>query len=303
MDWWAYWLAAAPATATIIMLTPLHGHAGHSRWFRVWVGLVVVLFFTTGLLTRCSVRAGAVAELEQRLFGDEGRAVAVYDDYEGRLLTFAVDGRQDSPSRELTLLAQRASPSARSRPGPGSASLGDYRPIRVTLDGTPREKTKLSLALARLAGTEYGSRVLADILRREDVVISFSDEIGVTLPTGHTVTTGGSAVTMGSHVYLSRHHYGNSSTAVLAAMIAHEFAHVVQNEATGSAWWQWPWATVEREESAHLLQAIVWAEVRGSERDESQETILESALNRGGLRQYINDNPAYPWWLTPDIAC
>jgi hypothetical protein len=177
------------------------------------------------------------------------------------------------------------------------------RTIRVNLEGTPEEVARLEESLRLVLTTRYGSAVLADVMSRDDVTIAFKDSIGFDLPNGKTLTTGGTAITVGRVVHISRAHYGRSSPAVLAAMQAHELTHVAQNIETGNTWWNWPWTTVEREVTAHLLQAVVWAELRGEERDWEQDINLERAQDRTYLRQWIMKNPAYPRWLAPDISC
>jgi hypothetical protein len=52
-----------------------------------------------------------------------------------------------------------------------------------------------------------------------------------------------------------------------------------------------------------VVQAVVWAELRGYKRDWEQDRNLDNALSRDALRYYIQSNPAYPWWLAPDLSC
>ncbi len=264
--------------------------------------IVGSILASNGLAAQCSARAAAVAAVEQRLFAQPA-AVSIYDANRGQWLHLAAE-TQAQPNGEVHLLAGNGRPpSGGGSLGAGSASPLDVRAVKLRLEGSADDVRRLARAVRLLASTRYGGAALADVLQREDVVLTLSDEIGLQLPTGHVLTTGGTALTEGKKVTLSRSRYGLSSPEVLAAMIAHELTHVAQNEASGTAWWQWPWTTVKREETAHLMQAVVWAELKGAQKDWEQDRNLESATNRSLLRTWIKSNPAYPWWLAPDLSC
>jgi hypothetical protein len=303
METWSLWLAAAPIAVFIILLTPFPGMS-NSRRAGVWIGAVAALFFGTSYLAQCGARAVAISDIEHRLFGGPDGQVVVYDTLEGKWLTIAAGPTApDRQPAEIRLVSRSGLERSNRGGTQGSASPAEMGPVQVQVGGTRDEVRRLNNALQIVASSRYGSAVLSDVLRQEDVYIAFSDEIGVDLPNGARLTTGGTAVTFGHAIHLSRQHYGDSSDAVLAAMVAHELTHVVQNQETHGNWWEWPWATIDREITAHLVQAIVWAEVRGDERDPEQDFILNKALDRERLRHYIKQNPAYPWWLAPDIAC
>ncbi|MHB1416067.1 MAG: eCIS core domain-containing protein [Chloroflexota bacterium] len=263
---------------------------------------VVFLLIGSTFLSQCSARSLAVNQVEDRLFGGPTGYVSVYDPQDGQWVFIAA--KDANPADFRVQLATAPTPSNGSgRSGAGSAGLVETGGIQVKLQGTPDEVARLTSAVDILAGTRYGSAALGDLLARNDITIRFANDIGVDLPGGHVLTTGGTAMTEGKTVTISRHYYGNSSDRVLAAMVAHELTHVAQNVDAGSAWWQWPWTTVDREVSAHLMQAVVWAEVRGNEQNWEQDQNLQNATNRDQLRTKIMENPAYPWWLAPDLSC
>lgn len=301
MEWWSVWLAAAPIAGTIILLTPLVG-----RWrLRArlpWFSAVALLLVSSTFLTQCSSRAVAAGQIEARLFPSSQQSIAIYDVRDDRWLRIAA-GPSVEPSMEVHLLSGPTRLAQGARGSAGSASPGDMRAVQLELKGTDSDVAKMREALTLLVNTRYGSAVLADVLQRSDVTIILSDEIGLELPNGEIFTTGGTAITEGKRVTISRSRYGTKSPEVLAAMVAHELTHVAQNLASGAAWWQWPWTTIDRETSAHLMQAVVWAELRGEQRDWEQDSNLENALDRDTLQERIRSNPAYPWWLAPDISC
>lgn len=301
MDWWSLWLAAAPIAGTIVLLTPLSGR-WRLRSRLPWVGAVLLLLIGSMMFTQCSARAVAVDQIERRLFPDAQSAIAIYDPYAAEWVQIAA-GPAAEPSPEVRLLSAPVRARQEGNGHVGSARPLDMGVVRLQVKGSVADVSRLHKALELLASTRYGSAVLADVLMRDDVTVSLVDEIGIELPTGQLLTTGGTAMTRGKQVFISRSRYGYAQPEVLAAMIAHELTHVAQNTLSGTAWWQWPWTTVEREETAHLVQAIVWAELRGPLRDYEQDGNLESAMERDALRTSIRFNPAYPWWLAPDVSC
>jgi hypothetical protein len=298
---WTLWLAAAPIAATIILLTPLWGRV-RLRARLPWIGAVALLLFGSTMSTQCTARSVAIADVEARLFPSQQDAIAVYDVRTRQWLQIAA-GPLSAPPSEVRLLAP-AAPSLTLAPrGPGRASALSERPYNIQLKGSSDDVALLERALEMLVATRAGQAAVGDVLLRDDVTISLSDEIGLELPNGHLLTTGGTAVTEGKKITLSRRAYGFKGPEVLAAMVGHELTHVAQNLAAGTAWWQWPWTTVDRESTAHVVQAVVWAELRGYKRDWEQDRNLDNALSREALRYYIQSNPAYPWWLAPDLSC
>ncbi|MHB1005171.1 MAG: eCIS core domain-containing protein [Chloroflexota bacterium] len=266
-----------------------------------WVGVVSFLLLASMFVTQCSSRSSAVAQVQARLFPNGLRTVAIYDTQsESWLQIAAVPGVK--PQREISLVSRATQASAQARI-PGSASANDMRSIRVRLAGSPADVAKLQGALDLLVTTRYAYNALAGVLSRDDVTIALTDEIGLTLPTGQTITTGGTAVTEGRRITISKSRYADKPPAGLAAMVAHELTHVAQNIAAGTAWWGWPWTTIDRETTAHLMQAITWAELRGGLTDWEQDVNLNNALDVNMLRSQIRGNPAYPDWLAPDVAC
>ncbi len=256
----------------------------------------------SGLAAHCTARAAAAAEVERRLVAGPGSALFIYDANRGEWRQLAADV-PGQPGGDVRLRSGGRPPSGGGASTTGSASQLDTRAIRLRLAGSDDDVRRLSRALDLLVATRYGSAVLADVLQSEDVVLSLSDGIGLRLPFGFVLTTGGTALTKGKQVTISRSRYGMSTPEVLAAMLAHELTHVAQNESSGVPWWQWPWTTVQREETALLVQAVVWAEVKGTQNDWEQDLNLDNATNRGRLRAWIQGNPVYPWWLAPDLAC
>ena len=300
MESWSVWLAAAPIAGAILLLTPLSGRSGLKR--RVpWASMVAVLLVGSTFVTQCSARAAAIADVQARLFPNESPTISIYDvQSHGWLQIAAAPNIQ--PQAEISLIS-RPAPSTHQAGVAGSASASAMQPVRVKLLGSPTDVAKLQQALDLLVTTRYAYNALANVLSRDDVTIALTDQIGPTLPTGQTINTGGTAVTEGRTVSISRSRYGDKPPAVLAAMVAHELTHVAQNIAAGTAWWGWPWTTVDRETTAHQMQAITWAELRGTLTDWEQDTNLQNALDVNNLRTEIRNNPAYPEWLAPDVAC
>ena len=295
------WLAAAPIAGALILLTPLPGQWRLRRRIP-WVGAVALLLVTSTFFSQCSARAVATDEVAQRLFGGPTGVVSIFDSQDGRWIQIAAaPGAQ--PPAEVAVLSAPVRAKQAGRATTGAASPTDTRAVRVQVKGTPADVAKLNEALQLLASSRYGSAVVGDVLQRDDVTIEMTDQIGISLPMGGLLTTGGTAVTEGKTIYISRRQYGNSSVEVLAAMAAHELTHVAQNISAGTAWWEWPWTTIDREMTAHEVQAIVWAELRGNQRDWEQDLNLHNAQNPDTLRNEIMGNPAYPSWLAPDIAC
>ncbi|MHB1131122.1 MAG: hypothetical protein ACYC4L_01920 [Chloroflexota bacterium] len=294
------WLAVVPVVGTLILFAPHMGNLDIRRRLP-WSGVVVLLLAGNTLLAQCSVRAEAASDVARRLFPDPTSVFTVYDEQSRTWLAFTDDADLAKHGAAPDVRGKSVAGSGTVKSSPGSASMSDR--IGVQTAGSDEQRLRLDKALELLAGTKAGSAVLHDVLIRDGVVISFTEQVGVDLPTGHVLSTGGTAVTKGQRIELSSEAYGSKSVQVIAAMIGHELVHVAQNLESGSAWWQWPWTTVDRELTAHLLQAIVWAEVRDYQRDWEQDRNLAGAQNPLQLRNWITSNAAYPWWLAPRLGC
>ncbi len=294
------WQAVLPMAAVAVLLTPLAGTI-RLRLGWPWFSTLSLLIIATTLNGQCAARATATAEVERRLFPQPTSVVAVYDNQDGAWLAFSPDSTGASVDGPVRLLARQTATAQPTGATAGSASASGG--IRVQLEGNPVEVKRLASALQLVASSRAGSAVLKDVLERSDVTISFTDNVGLVLLGGITIATGGTAVTEGLHVYLSRTQYGNKPVEVLAAMEAHELTHVAQNIASSTPWWEWPWATIDRELTAHTMQAIVWGEARGNLHDPEQDSLLRAAQNREVLRSSILNNAAYPWWLAPNLGC
>lgn len=300
MDMWSLWLAAAPVAGTIILLAPLLGSI-RLRNRLVWISAVALLLLSSSMASQCSARSAAIDEVESRLFPTPESSVAVYDIQSKSWLEIGAGPEVTLPP-EVRVISSATRNRQASR-GAGLASLTDAGPYRIRLEGSEQDVALLEQALEALAATRYGQVALGDTLQRDDVTVTLSDEIGLVLPSGEVLTTGGTAVTAGKKIILSRAQYATKGTEVLAAMLGHELTHVAQNAVAGTAWWQWPWTTVDRETTAHIVQALVWAELRGLQRDAEQDRNLRNALDREHLQEQIRLNPAYPWWLAPKLTC
>lgn len=291
--------AAAPIAGVVILLTFLPGR-GRVRDSWPWWGAAVVFLFGSTISTQCSARASGLAQIDARLFPSDGGAIAVFDQ---RTQEYVLVGGEGGDAKGgVRLLSGAASGLDAGRP-PGRAAMSAERAFNLRLRGSEDDVRRLQEALELLATTRVGQAVLGDVLTRSDIVVTLSDNVGVELPTGHVISTGGTAVTEGNQVTISRQSYGHKGPKVLAAMVAHELTHVAQNLASRTAWWQWPWTTIEREETAHIVQALVWAETRGLDRDAEQDRNLQNTTSRDRLRWSIQANPAYPPWLAPDLHC